>query len=98
MTTNPTSFIPSPLFNCQRATLLIERRADEVLPAKTRFQLWAHLRLCPYCRRYKVQSAFIARQAKAAAEARVPADLLLPAEARARIQRVLEDVPGTAAD
>ena len=82
--------IPSPLFNCQQATLLIERRADEELPVKSRFQLWAHLRLCPYCRRYELQSAFIARQAKAAPEARVPADLALPAPARGRIQQLLD--------
>lgn len=90
--------IPSPLFNCQQATLLIERRADEPLPPKTRFQLWAHLRLCPYCRRYEVQSALISRQARAAADARVPADLQLPAAARARMQRLLEEASGTASN
>lgn len=82
--------IPSPLFNCQQATLLIERRADARLPVKTRFQLWAHLHLCPYCRRYEYQSAFIARQVRAAAQARVPLDLALPAAARARIQLLLD--------
>lgn len=82
--------ISSPLFNCQQATLVIERRADEVLPLKTRVQLWAHLQLCPYCRRYSVQSPFIARQARAAAEAVVPTDLALPVAARRRIQQALE--------
>ena len=82
--------IPSPLFNCQQATLLIERQADEVLPIRTRAQLWAHLRLCPLCRRYAFQSPFIARQAKVAAEARVPADLALPVAARQRLQAVLD--------
>ena len=96
MTANSTSSIASPLFNCQQATLLIERRADELLPVKIRFQLWAHLRLCPYCRRYETQSALISRQARTAAEARVPVDLMLPAAARARIQRVLEDLSGSA--
>jgi hypothetical protein len=81
--------IASPLFNCQQATLLIERRADEPLPAKTRAQLWAHLRLCPYCRRYSFQSSFIARQAKAAAQATVPTDLQLPASLRTRLQQLV---------
>jgi len=89
--------IPSPLFNCQQATLLIERRADEVLPSTTRFQLWAHLRLCPYCRRYEEQSALIDRQARAAAQARVLSDVQLPAPARARIQRALEASSGNSA-
>lgn len=83
--------IPSPLFNCRQATLLIERQADEVLPLKTRVQLWAHLRLCPYCHRYAFQSSFIAREAKTAAEAVVPADVVLPVAARHRIQRVLDN-------
>ncbi|MFD1467042.1 zf-HC2 domain-containing protein [Hymenobacter caeli] len=82
--------IPSPLFNCQQATLLLERRADEPLPAKTSAQLWAHLRLCPYCRRYSFQSLFIARQAKAAAGATVPADLPLPAALRVRLQQLMD--------
>lgn len=82
--------IPSPLFNCQQATLLIERRLDEILPAATTAQLWAHLRLCPYCRRYALQSPFIARQAKAAAEAVAPTDARLPASLRARLQQLLD--------
>ncbi|MCC3159746.1 hypothetical protein LJ737_21070 [Hymenobacter sp. 15J16-1T3B] len=82
--------ISSPLFNCQQATLLIERRADEALPLKTQVQLWAHLRLCPLCRRYAVQSVFIARQAQAAVDYRVPADVVLPAAARQRIQQALD--------
>jgi predicted anti-sigma-YlaC factor YlaD len=86
--------IPSPLFNCQQATLLIERQADEVLPLKTQVQLWAHLRLCPYCRRYARQSPFLARQARAAAEHRLPADVVLPAAARQRIQRALDQQLG----
>ena len=82
--------IPSPLFNCQQATLLIEQEADERLPVKTQAQLWAHLRLCPWCRRYNFQSHFIARQAKTAATVRVPADLVLPAAARQRLHALLD--------
>ena len=80
----------SPLFNCQQATLLIERRADEALPFKTRFQLWAHLHLCPYCQRYEFQSRLIARQARTTAEANVPADAVLPTAARRRLQQLLD--------
>ena len=82
--------IPSPLFNCQQATLLVERRADEALPRKTRLQLWAHLHLCPYCSRYAFQSTLLARQARAAAAATGNADARLPAAARARIQQLLD--------
>ncbi|TLM94343.1 zf-HC2 domain-containing protein [Hymenobacter jeollabukensis] len=78
------------MFNCRQATLLIERRADETLPFKTQVQLRAHLRLCPYCRRYAFQSLFLARQARAAAEHRVPADVVLPPAARQRIQQALD--------
>ena len=81
--------MPSFLFNCRQATLLIERRADGPLPTATRAQLWAHLRLCPYCRRYELQSDLIARKARPAAEAMVPSHLVLPAAARARLQQLL---------
>ena len=84
------SEISSPLFNCQQATLLVERRADVALPFQTQGQLWAHLRLCPHCRRYARQSARLARAARPAAEAVVPANLALPAAARARMQLLLD--------
>lgn len=82
--------IASPLFNCQQATLLVERRADETLPFPTRIQLWAHLHLCPRCRRYEVQSQFIARHAQRAAS---PA-ATLPADACARLQLLLSRPAG----
>lgn len=81
--------IPSFLFNCRQATLLIERQADGHLPIASRAQLWTHLRLCTYCRRYEHQSNLIARQARLAAEAMVPPQLVLPAAARARLQQLL---------
>lgn len=84
------SSISSPLFNCQQATLLVERRADAPLPVRPRVQLWAHLRLCPHCRRYALQSARIAHAARPAAEAVVPTNLTLPADARARMQQLLD--------
>ncbi|WP_035561270.1 hypothetical protein [Hymenobacter sp. IS2118] len=78
------------LFNCQQATLLLERRADERLSAPTRVQLWAHLKLCPLCRRYEAQSRLLARQARPAAEAPVPDTLQLPAAARRRLQQLVD--------
>ena len=87
--------MPSFLFNCRQATLLIERRADGPLPTATRAQLWAHLRLCPYCRRYELQSDLIARKARPAAM--VPSHLVLPAAARARLQQLLAAAAPSAA-
>lgn len=84
------SAIPSPLFNCQQATLLVERQADAALPTTTRVQLWSHLHLCPHCRRYALQSARLAHAARPAAEAAVPANLALPAAARARMQQLFD--------
>ncbi len=79
----------SPLFNCQQATLLIERRADAALPFKTKVQLWAHLHLCPYCKRYAFQSKYIARQALALA-APFPTGDGLPPAVRARLQTLVD--------
>ena len=78
------------LFNCQQATLLIERRADEPLPPVDRVQLWAHLRLCPYCRRYAFQSGYLNRLAAAAAR-NEPTRATLPEAARQRIQHLLDE-------
>ncbi len=70
--------------------MLVERRADAPLPLPTRLQLWAHLRLCPHCRRYEAQSRFIARYAlRAVAPAAV-----LPAAARERLRLLLGGLAG----
>jgi predicted anti-sigma-YlaC factor YlaD len=89
--------LSSPL-NCQQATLLLERRADQALSLPLRAQLWAHLRLCPYCRRYEHQSQLLSQQAKPAAA--VPAALALPEATRRRLQQVLgaRPAPGTPND
>ncbi|AHJ98584.1 hypothetical protein [Hymenobacter swuensis] len=74
--------------DCQRATLLIERRADQQLPLAERMKLWAHLRLCAYCRRYAVQSPALARAARLAAQATSTAQL--PPDFAAQLQRRLD--------
>lgn len=84
---------PFSLPSCQQATLLIERRADGALPLPTRARLWAHLRLCPYCKRYAFQSPYLARQARALAHRPGPATL--PAAARARLQTLVDAHGGT---
>ena len=76
--------------SCQQATLLLERRADEPLPAANQAQLLTHLELCPLCQRYEAQSRFLAQQARPAAEAQVPAAAQLPPTARRRLQRMVE--------
>ena len=75
--------------DCQRATLLIERRADQLLPLAERVQLWAHLRLCAYCRRYAVQSPALARAARLATQATSTARL--PPDFAAQLQRRLDE-------
>lgn len=87
------SSIPSPQFNCQQATLLIERGADERLPALTRAQLWAHLALCPLCRRYEAQSQFLAHHARPVAE---NPRVALSEAARVRLQTALDQHSGPA--
>ena len=74
--------------DCQQATLLIERRADGALPVPTRLRLWAHLHLCPYCKRYAFQSAYLARQARALAG--WPVAVALPPAAYARLQALVD--------
>jgi predicted anti-sigma-YlaC factor YlaD len=55
--------LPAFVRDCRTATRLIERRAATALAPAERLRLWAHLRLCVYCRRYEAQSALLARLA-----------------------------------
>ena len=76
------------LISCQRATLLIEQRADQRLPPLARNSLCVHLRYCPYCQRYARQTVVLAELARASA---TPASELpgLPPEARQRLREQL---------
>ncbi|WP_210114338.1 anti-sigma factor family protein [Hymenobacter aquaticus] len=75
------------IISCQRATLLLEQRAEAALPPTERNSLWLHLRYCPYCRRYARQTVLIAELARAATAA--PEQAGLSAEARQRLQERL---------
>lgn len=48
------------VISCQRATLLLEQRAEQPLPTLQRRSLWLHLRYCPLCSRYAQQTALLA--------------------------------------
>lgn len=50
----------SALFNCNEATLLIEKRAELPLSPTERASVWAHLRMCVLCRRYAKQTQVVA--------------------------------------
>ncbi|MDO7887927.1 anti-sigma factor family protein [Hymenobacter cheonanensis] len=73
-------FVPAFVRDCRTATRLIERRADAALAPGERLRLWAHLRLCVYCRRYQAQSQLLARLAPGLAPQSAP----VPAEMKAR--------------
>ena len=71
----------SALFNCNEATLLIEKRAELPLSLAERASVWAHLRMCVLCRRYARQTQVMAALARADAAAG-PAEALPPALAQ----------------
>lgn len=54
----------SALFNCNEATLLIEKRAELPLSPTERASVWAHLRMCVLCRRYAQQTKVVAALAQ----------------------------------
>lgn len=76
------------LITCQHATMLLEQRADAPLEPTDRRSLWLHLRLCPLCQRYSIQTVLVAQLARAAAAPRSTAPGLSVA-ARRRIATVL---------
>lgn len=79
-------FVPAFVRDCRTATRLIERRADAALAPGERLRLWAHLRLCVYCRRYQAQSQLLARLAPGLDEPPAPVSEELKARWRARIE------------
>ena len=52
------------LWNCKKATELIERRNSERLSRRKGLELSIHLIGCSFCKLYSKQSQFIARKVK----------------------------------
>jgi hypothetical protein len=75
--------------DCRTATRLIERRAAATLRPGERLRLWAHPRLCVYCRRYEAQSLLLARLAQQIPEPFTPATAAMKAQWQARITQAL---------
>lgn len=91
----------SALFNCNEATLLIEKRAELPLSPTERASVWAHLRMCVLCRRYAQQTQVVAALAHRLARADVvggPDDTLSP-EMEQQLTRLIResDHPGPVA-
>jgi hypothetical protein len=70
---------------CRRATRLISDGLDRSLSWAERLRLGAHLLLCRPCFRFRRAAGWLHRTL-----ASPPADVRLPAAARARIRRALE--------
>ncbi|GAA4017818.1 hypothetical protein GCM10022408_34340 [Hymenobacter fastidiosus] len=88
----------SAFFNCDEATLLIEKRAERPLSLAPRLSLWFHLLMCVLCRRYARQTAVVAQLARRLGRGDASAEKL-SVEARARLELLVRDAGygGTAA-
>jgi hypothetical protein len=75
--------------SCQQATLLVEQKADAVLPQVEERRLALHLRYCPYCASYAQQSTLMNDLTRAAAQRRASQGVGLSAEAKERLQQRL---------
>ena len=69
--------------------MLLEQRADQLVPRPLRASLWLHLRYCPYCSRYAKQTVLIAELARTSAAARATAGPLLSDAAKMRMRERL---------
>ena len=74
------------LITCQNATMLLEQRADQLVPKPLRASLWLHLRYCSYCNRYAQQTILIAEWARASAATRATAGPFLSDAAKERMR------------
>lgn len=80
----------SAFFNCNEATLLIEKRAERSLTLVQRRSLWFHLLMCVLCRRYARQTAVVAELARRLGRGDASAEKL-SAEARARLELLVHN-------
>lgn len=91
----------SALFNCNEATLLIEKRAELPLSPTERASVWTHLRMCVLCRRYARQTQVMAALANRLArpDAVGGPDDTLPAELEQKLGQLIRRAghPGPAA-
>jgi hypothetical protein len=69
--------------------MLLEQRAEGLLPLSTRSSLWLHLRYCPYCNRYARQTVLIAQLVQTAASS--SADVKLSEAAKQRMRQLLAE-------
>jgi len=90
----------SALFNCNEATLLIEKRAELPLTLPQRLRVWLHMRMCMLCRRYAQQTQLLAQLARRLGRGDAGQDTL-SAEARARLEDLVRSAgrpaPGVSA-
>jgi predicted anti-sigma-YlaC factor YlaD len=49
---------------CRQATFLITKREGHALTLRERFQLYVHLAICKFCRRFSEQTKLIAKAAR----------------------------------
>lgn len=78
----------SALFNCNEATLLIEKRAELPLSATERASVWAHLSMCVLCRRYSRQTVLVAQLARRLGQPDTATEEL-SAETRAHLEQLV---------
>ncbi|GAA3990848.1 hypothetical protein [Hymenobacter antarcticus] len=75
----------SAFFNCNEATLLIEKRAEQSLTLVQRLSLEFHLLMCVLCRRYARQTAVVAQLARRLGRGDASAEKL-STEARTKLE------------
>lgn len=89
------------MLTCKDASHLLSERQERPLSRRERWGLRLHLWLCVSCRRFERQLDLM-RQAMRALRARAEGDTGtaagLPADARERIRRALNDAPGERRD
>jgi hypothetical protein len=78
------------MLNCRRATRLVSDRLDRSLSWFNRLRLGVHLLACPPCARFRRAVEWLHRSLASA-----PFDDRLSPQARARIQRALDEAAGT---
>ena len=80
------------MFSCKEVTRLVSESLDQTLPFYQRLGILIHLMMCQFCTRYRKQLLMLKETIRLVAEQSedLHASIILPPEARDRIQRSIQ--------
>jgi hypothetical protein len=77
-------------YTCRRATYFIDKREAQRLSWSELSELYLHLYICPFCRRYKTQIAMVRKVLRLIIRREAGFPLMMDTEVKQRLQSLIE--------